>query len=123
MQFHEGGWVGFFTLRNLMILALAQTGVLVAAVLGGGIAHKYSVAMTFHGSGPPLSGNLIAYGWIGLAIPFAWFSLGLYVMRNEERAPEWVKLCILVVGLLVLAAFLVTFWRVAALPLLQVRQF
>jgi len=115
--------VAFFTLRNVVILALAQTGVLVAAILGAGIAHKYLKATQFRGSGPPLSITLIAYGWLGLALPFAWFCLGLYVLRNEERVSDRVKLCILGAGFLLLAAFLVTAWRGVASPLLEVRQF
>ena len=115
--------MAFFTLRNTVILALAQTSVLVAAVLGAGIAHKYLKSTHFHGSGPPLSITLIDFGWLGLALPFGWFCLGLYVLRNEERVSERVKLCFLGAGFLLLAAFLVTAWRGAAWPLLEVHPF
>jgi TRAP-type C4-dicarboxylate transport system permease small subunit len=80
--------VSYFTSRNLTLLALAQLVVLVSAILGASAAHKWHTTVrTFTGE-PWSTGLLMSYGWLGLAIPVAWLTLTLWVLRNDRATDE-----------------------------------
>src|SRR5262249_46168254 len=70
------GWggrvVGGMRHRNLVILALAQIGVLVGSVLAAGAAHKSYTELTPTLPVPPACQALTEYGWAGLALPVGW---------------------------------------------------
>src|SRR5262245_9115282 len=108
--------VSYFTSRNLTLLALAQIVVLVAAILGASVAHKWHTTLRVAGEAWS-TGLLMSYGWLGLAIPVAWLALTLWVLHHR-RATDEVKVAAVLVGLLLLVIFLAAAWYGAASPLL-----
>jgi hypothetical protein len=94
--------VGYFTVRNTVILALTQVGVIVVGVLGVGAVFKWHATMTVR---PPAATTLmVEYGYLALVLPLAWTALALYMLRTIEHdeSPGWLVFCSGVVLLLLL---------------------
>jgi hypothetical protein len=107
-----------FSSRNLVLLALAQIGILVAAVLGASAAHKWYTTVRTPFFEPWVSRILMGYGWLGLTLPVAWLALTLYVLRSE-RATDRAKVSAVLMGFLLLAIFSGAAWLGAASLLLR----
>jgi hypothetical protein len=94
--------VEYFTVRNTVILALTQVGVIVAGVLGAGAVVKWHTTMTVRS--PAATTLMVEYGYLALALPLAWTALALYMLRTIEHdeSPGWLVFCTGVALLLLL---------------------
>jgi hypothetical protein len=72
----------YFTVRNTVILALTQVGVLVAGVLTAGACQKWKA--TFHFPAHRGTELLAEYGFLALVLPLAWAAAALYLLRRSE---------------------------------------
>lgn len=107
-----------FNSRNLILLALAQLGVIVAAVLGASVVHKWYSTLSTVLVQPWSSHALMAYGWLGLLLPVVWLALTLHVFKSD-RATERDRICAVLAGLLLLALCLGAAWHGAVSPMMQ----
>ncbi|HWG46515.1 MAG TPA: hypothetical protein VN688_27380 [Gemmataceae bacterium] len=74
----------FFTVRNIVILALIQVGVIVAGVLGAGACHKWYTTFNLL---PPLETRLVSeYGFVALLLPVVWAAIALRAVRCEDES-------------------------------------
>jgi hypothetical protein len=109
--------VEFFTLRNTVILALTQVGVVVAGVLAAGACHKWYTTV---GLTPYPRTTLVAdYGFVALAVPVAWVALAVYVLRREDESADEHKAYVVAAGVAVLVLFVVGVGYAAAMPWLR----
>ena len=108
--------MGYFTSRNLVLLALAQIGILVAAVLGASAAHKWHT--TFGTAESSWSRALMGYGWLGLLLPVAWLAMAACVFANK-RSSEDARFWAVYTGFLLLILFIGAAFVGAAWPLLR----
>ena len=108
--------MGYFTSRNLVLLALVQIVVLVAAILGASAAHKWHT--TFRAFEPAWTQILMGYGWLGLLLPVAWLTLALCAFA-DKRMSENARFWAVYSGFLLLILFLVAAWLGAIWPLLR----
>jgi hypothetical protein len=105
-----------FTVRNAVLVALAQAGVVVAGALGAGAAHKWYA--TF-GLRPPATTAVVAdLGFLALAVPVVWAALALRAVLagDEEDGPKWLAFGS---GAAVLFLLLLGAWHASAWPLLR----
>lgn len=89
------------SIRNTVVVALLQVGVIVAAVLAAGICHR--VWMSRGWPPPPLVALLCSYGVIGLLVPLAWIA-GAAVLHIRTGVSEDVRVLMFWLGVLVLIA-------------------
>jgi hypothetical protein len=108
--------VEYFTSRNLVILSLAQFGVIVAAILGASAAHKWYTI--FRAPEPLVCQVLMSYGWLALALPVIWLWLTVGVF-GDQRFSDEARLGMLLAGFALLALFCIIAWCGAAYPLLR----
>jgi hypothetical protein len=108
--------VDYFTVRNTVILALVQVGVIVAGVLGAGAAHKWYAPMGVRV--PALTTFVADYGFLALGLPVAWVTVALLVLKHEPEsaAPAWL---VVASGLLLLVLLLIGVWQASGVPLLR----
>jgi len=100
------------SIRNTVVLAIMQVGVIVAGVLAAGLCHKI---LTFNNLPvPSLVTMLCSYGVAGFFIPLAW-SLGAIMLQLRADVSEDVKTLIFWMGIFVLIA-LVAFVLYADVP-------
>lgn len=88
-----------FSIYNTTLVALMQTGVVVAGVLASGLWHRFT-----NGNGlpmPPLAGLLYNYGQTGLLIPLAWLIPAL-LLRRSSSVPDGVKSLAFILGIVLL---------------------
>jgi hypothetical protein len=87
------------SIKNIVIVAILQVGVIVFGVLGAGIFHKESsltgIAM------PSLVAMLYGYGFMGLLVPLAW-GAGAVVLQLRANVSDDVRTLMLWLGILVL---------------------
>src|SRR5262249_20257504 len=98
--------VDYYTVRNAVIVALTQVGIIVIGVLAAGACHKWHV--TF-GVKPPIATEVVAeYGFLALGFPGVGVAAALLARRrSEEREePEWAA-CAFCSGLLALVLLLI----------------
>src|SRR5262249_15489782 len=81
----------YFTVRNTVILALVQVGVIVAGVLAARACQKWSATLAFPVRRP--TALLAEYGFLALALPLAWAAAALYVQRRPRRPPSFPASC------------------------------
>jgi hypothetical protein len=103
------------TARNLVLLALTQIGVLVAAVLGAGAAHKWYTALPNIIPVPRACELLVEYGWLGLPVPAIWLGVALRLLTNRH-VTDGAKLCAVLSGALLVALGLALAWYGAVWP-------
>jgi hypothetical protein len=72
----------YFTVRNTVILALTQVGVIVAGVLTAGACQKWNATL-FHFPARRDTELLAEYGFLALVLPLAW-AAALYLLRQSE---------------------------------------
>jgi hypothetical protein len=75
----------FFTLRNLVILALVQVGLIVFSVLGAGLAWKW--VSSFQIPSSPRERTLDAYSEYGgllLILPLVWIIIAVDAFRRPD---------------------------------------
>jgi hypothetical protein len=91
-----------FTVRNTVLVALMQVGVIVAGVLAAGVSHKW---WTTFGARvlPPVTIWLMNYGVITLILPLVWSILVLR-LRQRPGVSEDVKNLAFFSGILLLIA-------------------
>jgi hypothetical protein len=111
--------VEYFTVRNTVILALTQVGVLTAGVLAAGACHKWHTTFNLR---PPASTTLLAdYGYLALLVPLVWVALALRALRRhadaevEARRRTWAFLG----GVALLLLLLIVVGKAAVLPLFR----
>jgi len=93
-----------FSIRNTVILALMQIGVIVAGVLAAGLCHKLWAG---GGGGLPLpTAILYDYGVWWFSIPIAWFIMAL-VPHGWPEISDDVRNLAFLSGILVLLALIV----------------
>jgi hypothetical protein len=108
--------VEYFTVRNTVILALAQVGVIVAGVLGGGATVKWYATMQVR---PPAAAALVAeHGHFALALPLFWAGVALYFL-HRERGDEDVGWLVFLSGLALLLLLVVVAGYCVAAPFLR----
>jgi hypothetical protein len=113
--------MGYFTLRNTAIMALAQVVVIVIGVLAAGACHKWYTAF-----GKPASPNVLPpqvvelaseYGLLALVVPAAWMAFAVCALRradaDESQAPIVIAFLL---GLLVLLLLLIGIWFTSVQP-------
>jgi hypothetical protein len=85
------------SIKNIVIVAISQVGVIVFGVLGAGICRKYGVLV-------PLP-TVILYncGVMGLSIPLTW-SIGAVALQLRENVSDDIKTLMFGLGVLVLVA-------------------
>jgi hypothetical protein len=87
------------SIRNIVVLALMQVGVIVAGVLTAGVCHKMAVS---NGTTMPfLTLMLYQFSVTGLLIPLAWVT-GTVVIQLRANVGDGIKLLMFWLGILLL---------------------
>jgi hypothetical protein len=92
------------SIRNTVIVAIMQVGVIVAAVLAAGICHR--VWTTSNVPVPPLIALLYDHGIGWLMIPMVWIT-GAAILHSRPGASDDVRTLMFWLGVLVLIALTV----------------
>lgn len=105
-----------FTIRNTVIVALMQIGVIVAGVLAAGLSHRFwaSNGMAM----PPLAAAMYDYGVLWFTIPIIWAMFAL-VLRNRDAISDNFKDLMFSIGILTLAALVVFVFYADVVPWLR----
>jgi len=86
-----------FTIRNTVIVALMQVGIIVAGVLAAGLCHRL---WTVNGMPMPLPAAILYnYGVLWFAIPLGWSVIAL-VLRDRPGISDDVKSLVFLIGVL-----------------------
>ena len=104
------------TIRNTVVVAIMQVGVIVAGVLAAGICHRMSVSSNT--TMPFLALALYGYGIVGLLIPLAWVT-GAVVLQLRANISDGVKVLMFWLGILLLISLAIFVFCVDAPPLLR----
>lgn len=92
------------SIRNTVVVAILQVGVVVAGVLAAGVCHR---VWTSHDWAPPaLVALLCHYGIAGLLIPMAW-AAGAIVLQTRAGVSEDVRVLTFWLGVLALMVLVV----------------
>jgi len=89
------------SIRNAVIVAILQVGVIVAGVLAAGLC--YRAWMSSNMPPPPLITLLYDHGVAGLAIPLAWVT-GAAILHTRSSVSDDVRTLMFWLGVLVLVA-------------------
>jgi uncharacterized membrane protein YdcZ (DUF606 family) len=108
--------MGYFTKRNMVIVALFQVGVIVAGVLAAGATHKWHT--TFNARLPQATTVLAEYGFVALVLPVAWVTAALTLPRRSED-PGAAAVVAFASGIVVLLVLLVVVGHAAIRPWLR----
>ena len=92
------------SIRNTVVVALMQVGVIVAAVLAAGLCHR--VWTTREWAVPMPVALLYNHGVAGLLIPLAWVT-GAAVLQTRSSVSEDARVLMFWLGVLVLIALIV----------------
>jgi hypothetical protein len=108
--------MNFFTTRNLVILALTQTGVIVAGILAAGACHRWYSQSAF---APPSGVTILSeYGFLALAFPLAWIVAALAIrQRHPETAVAGVV--VFLAGFFLVLLLLLGIWYAVVHPWLR----
>jgi hypothetical protein len=87
------------TVRNIVILAIMQVGVIVAGVLASGLCHR--VFTTNGWDLPILVAMLYNYGVVALLIPLTWVT-GAVALQLRAAVSDRIKILMFWTGLLIL---------------------
>lgn len=92
------------SIRNIVVLAIMQAGVIVAGVLAAGLCHH---VYTSNGMAiPGLAATLYNFGVLGLMIPLAWVT-GAVALQLRADVPDNARVLMFWTGVLILAALAV----------------
>ncbi len=90
-----------FTIRNTVLVALMQVGVIVAGVLASGLGHRHCVAI---GMTLPLPATLLYdFGVLWFSIPIIWLLTALMFFSRQEISEDARQLIFLLGILLVIS--------------------
>jgi ABC-type microcin C transport system permease subunit YejE len=89
------------SIKNIVIVAISQVGVIVFGVLAAGIFHKESSLMDV--LMPWSVATLYRYGFLGLSVPLAW-SIGAVVLQLRANGSDDIRTLMFWIGVLVLIA-------------------
>jgi hypothetical protein len=92
------------SIRNTVVVALMQVGVIVAGVLAAGVCHR-----VWTGSGrtePSPAALLYSHGVVGLLIPLVWVT-GAAVLQTRSSVSEDARILMFWLGVLLLIALIV----------------
>jgi hypothetical protein len=92
------------SIRNTVVVAIMQVGVIVAGVLGAGIGHN--IWARDNRPIPLLVAVLYGYGVVGFFIPLAW-SFGAVMLQLRSDVSDDVKSLIFWIGVLILIALII----------------
>ena len=92
------------SIRNTVIVAILQVGVIVAGVLAAGVCHRVWVSSNL--PLPPLVALLYNYGVAGLIIPLAWVT-GAATLHTRSGVSDDVRTLMFWLGILVVIALTV----------------
>ena len=87
-------------IRNTVLVALMQVGVIVGGVLGAGVFYKTAAVTNAKLPLPILA--LVTYGGFGLCLPLIWLTLALLTRRRPEvgvevkRLIHWLGIALLI---------------------------
>lgn len=103
-------------IRNIVIVAIMQVGVVVTGVLASGIWHKEEIS---NGLILPYQTTLLfSYGLMGLAVPLIWGSCAV-VLAARPNVPDELKNLMFWLGILVLVAIIAFVAYADVSPLLR----
>jgi hypothetical protein len=91
------------SIRNTVVVAIMQVGVIVAGVLAAGVCHRIWTSRDW--PLPPLVALLYNYGIAGLLIPVAW-SIGAVVLQTRAGVSEDLRVLMFWLGVLALILLL-----------------
>jgi hypothetical protein len=100
-----------FNIRNAVIVAMMQVGVIVAGVLACGVACKWLSRML---DGAELPGSVLLmrnYGFVALVIPLTWIAVAL-TMRERANVSENVKTLTYLLGIVILIGLIILFTHI-----------
>jgi len=89
------------SIRNIVVVAIMQVGVIVAGVLAAGICHKFFTGDNLPIPAPALL--LYAHGFIGFIIPLAWSIVTVILFLRPDVSDDvrtlmfWAGVLVLVV--------------------------
>jgi hypothetical protein len=89
------------SIRNTVVVAIMQVGVIVAGVLAAGLCLRVWISRDW--PSPPLVALLYNYGIVGLLIPLAW-AAGAVALQTRAGVSEDVRVLMFWLGVLVLIA-------------------
>jgi hypothetical protein len=92
------------SIRNTVVVAIMQVGVIVAGVLAAGLCHRIWISHDW--PSPPLVVLLYNYGIVGLLIPLAW-AAGAVALQIRAGVSEDVRVLMFWLGVLGLIALVV----------------
>lgn len=78
------------SVRNTVLVALMQVGVIVGGVLGAGVFYKTAAATNLKLPWTILA--LVTYGGFGLCLPLVWVMVALLIRRRPDVADEVIRL-------------------------------
>jgi hypothetical protein len=76
----------YFTVRNTVILALVQVGVITTGVLAAGATRKWYTS--FRMSLPQTTIWLAEYGWLAMVLPLLWVTVALVILNDKGSSDE-----------------------------------
>jgi hypothetical protein len=88
-----------FTVRNTLVVAIMQVGVIVAGTLASGLCHRL-----FAGTNIPMpwpAALLYSYGIVGFSIPLSWATVALLVERRTKVSDD-LKMLVFLSGIAIL---------------------
>lgn len=85
-----------FTIRNAVVIALAQVAIIVAGILGAGATGRI-LETNPNALMPPALQVLVSYGAFLLVVPLAWITIALLIRRNP-RCGDAIKVLTFVSG-------------------------
>ena len=91
------------SIRNTVVVAILQVGVIVVGVLAAGLCHR--VWMSRDWPPPPLIALLYNHGIAGLVIPLAWI-IGAATLHTRPGVSDDVRALMFWMGVLVLVALI-----------------
>jgi hypothetical protein len=89
------------SIRNTVVVAILQIGVIVVAVLAAGVCHRVWTSRDW--PPPPLIALLCYHGIVGLIIPMSWIT-GAAMLHTRSGVSDDVRALMFWVGVLVLLA-------------------
>jgi hypothetical protein len=92
------------SIRNIVVLALMQAGVIVVGVLAAGLCHRVYTSNGMEVPGPVAA--LYNFGVIGLLIPLAWVT-GAVSLQLRATVSDNAKVLVFWTGILILVVLVV----------------
>ncbi len=75
------------SIRNSVIIALVQTGLLVAGILGAAASHKLASKLGYPSRGDHLF--FINYAWLLMPVPLIWITITSWLLTHRHFKETW----------------------------------